>query len=204
MTKSTVKKRKGTKLMTIGLLLMAAALFLALYNIWDGMRAERAARDIVDELEPIILKDGDPLPDNLYDDLDPDKEMETITINGYEYIGYLEIPSLELKLPVMAEWDYNRLRISPCRYSGSYYKNDLVIAAHNYIRHFSSIRWIKPSSDVYFINVKGRVFHYQVDYVETLRETQVEDMVSGDWDLTLFTCNSGGWTRCAVRCMRVE
>ena len=28
--------------------------------------------------------------------------------------------------------------------------------------------------------------------------------VMADWDLTLFTCNLGGQTRCAVRCLQVE
>ena len=29
-------------------------------------------------------------------------------------------------------------------------------------------------------------------------------MVTGDWDLTLFTCDEGGGRRVAVRCNRVE
>ena len=28
--------------------------------------------------------------------------------------------------------------------------------------------------------------------------------VTSEWDLTLFTCNTGGQTRCAVRCSRVR
>ena len=41
--------------------------------------------------------------------------MPTVTIDGYDYIGYVEAPVLGLKLPVMAEWDYDRLKIAPCR-----------------------------------------------------------------------------------------
>ena len=36
--------------------------------------------------------------------------------------------------------------------------------------------------------------------METLMPTAVEEMESGDWDLTLFTCTVGGRTRVAVRC----
>lgn len=57
--------------------------------------------------------------------------------NGYEYIGYLSIPSIGLALPVMKQWSYAGLKIAPGRYSGSLYTDDLVIAGHNYNRHFS-------------------------------------------------------------------
>jgi len=40
--------------------------------------------------------------------------------------------------------------------------------------------------------------------VETLQPTAVEEMCSGDWDLTLFTCTLGGKFRVTVRCDRVE
>ena len=50
-------------------------------------------------------------------------------------IGILEIPALDLNL-VISSWSYSSLRLAPCRYSGSAYKGDLVIAAHNYQSHF--------------------------------------------------------------------
>ncbi len=41
-----------------------------------------------------------------------------------------------------------------------------------------------------------------------LRETRtpaaMEEMESGDWDLTLFTCTIGGACRVTVRCQQVE
>ena len=39
--------------------------------------------------------------------------------------------------------------------------------------------------------------------VETLESTAVEDMVSEEWDLTLFTCDLSGESRITVRCLRV-
>ncbi len=32
----------------------------------------------------------------------------------------------------------------------------------------------------------------------------VEEMITGDWDLTLFTCTLGGQTRVTVRCQLIE
>ena len=42
-----------------------------------------------------------------------DPELPVVMLDGYGYVGYLELLTLELKLPVMAEWDYKRLKISP-------------------------------------------------------------------------------------------
>ncbi len=130
--------------------------------------------------------------------------MPTVEIDGYLYIGVLEIPKSDLTLPVMYEWDYDRLKISPCRFSGSYFTNDLVICAHNYARHFSPIKWLDIGEDVYFSTVDGNVYHYTVSNRETVQPTDVKQMIDRgeeNWDLTLFTCNTGGQTRCAVRCM---
>lgn len=205
MRMKTGKKRntKGTLLISVGLLLIAAALVLVLYNAWDAKRAEKASTAIVEKLEAVISDQQS----NQLDDSYLNKEMPTKEIDGYLYIGILDIPSLGLHLPVMASWDYDRLSISPCRYTGSYYLDDMVICAHNYIKYFSPIKHIDIGTDVYFTTVEDVVYHYQVSNRETLKPTAVEEMVGQtkeDWDLTLFTCNTGGQTRCAVRCSRVR
>ena len=199
------KKRKtGKRIMVIGLILVLCALCLVGYNMWDSARAGGESDTILAGLDDGIPDEG-PVTE-------PD-EMPTITIDGYEYIGELSIPGLDIRLPVMADWDYTRLKISPCRYSGSYLNNDLVICAHNYSRHFSPIKWIGVGEPVYFIAVDGRVYEYTVTNRETLQPTDVELLVSNqnnsedaveEWDLSLFTCNTGGRTRCVVRCSRVE
>lgn len=195
-------KAKGNIFIISGLLLLAAALCLAGYNRWDSKRAEKASDEIVEKLAGTVydhVSYGDPTGYSI------NREMPTEEIDGYDYIGIIEIPSLGLSLPVMAEWDYTRLKISPCRYTGSYYTDDMVVCAHNYAKHFSHIKWIEMGAEVYFTNVEGELFRYTVSNRETVQPTAVGDMIDsdGDWDLTLFTCNTGGRTRCAVRCIRI-
>ena len=104
-------------------------------------------------------------------DFEPDDsaDMPTFTVDGYNYIGILEIPSLELTFSVMDGWDYTRLKISPCVYSGSYKTNDLVICAHNYARHFSPGKWIDMGADVYLITVDRKVYQYRITNRETVQ-----------------------------------
>lgn len=206
------KNKKGSILITLGILMILSALGLTAYNLWDARRAKEAADQIteqlVEDIDSNIKSEETAAP---Y--VDPDTPMPVDVIDGYEYIGILEIPSKGLSLPVMNEWDYTRLKISPCRFCGSYYADDLVICAHNYDTHLGQLLSIDIGADVYFTGVGGLTIHYIVTNRETAEPTAVEQMVENtgnsgtsllEWDMTLFTCNLGGQTRCAVRCSRVE
>lgn len=190
-----------------GLLLIAAALFLTGYNIWDERRALASSQGILLEMPAEIRyplpatregEDGElEIPDYI---LNPYMDMPTVEIEGREYIGVLEIPALDLELPVMSGWSYPDLKIAPCRYSGSVYQGNIVIAAHNYKRHFGELKSLKGGERVVFTDAAGNVFHYEVACLETLMPTAIEEMESGEWDLSLFTCTVGGSYRVTVRC----
>ena len=209
------KGKAGTILIVAGLLLFAAALFLTGYNLYDEYRAGTVANRVLNVLQQQTsggssndmqlpensLLDQAELPDYI---LNPDMEMPTEEVEGNDYIGVLEIPSLEISLPVMSEWSYPKLKISPCRYSGSAYTGNLVIAAHDYRTHFRSIKNLAAGAQVTFTDVKGRCFYYEVDAVEVLEPTAIQDMISEEWDLTLFTCTPGGRARVAVRCLKTS
>lgn len=134
----------------------------------------------------------------------PDMEMPVTKIKGEYYIGVLDIPGQRISLPVMTDWSYSKLKVSPCRYSGSVYSGDIVISGHNYWRHFSKIKRMTAGEALVFTDVDGNVFNYEVSEIQILKPTAVEEMKSGDWDLTLFTCTSGGSSRFAVRCTLVN
>ena len=209
------KNKKGLLLMGFGLLLIAAALFLTLYNLWDERRAGSEAGEILEQIAQVIPAEtpaNDPVgeaPPPAAEDqpayvLNPGMEMPVITIDGSDYIGVLTIPALGLELPVMSEWSYPNLKLAPCRYAGSVYKDDMVIAGHNYKTHFGPLKNLSPGNAVLFTDVDGNVFSYEVVELETLQPTAVEDMKTGDWDLTLFTCTYGGQSRVTVRCERAD
>ena len=146
-----------------------------------------------------------PLSEADYPDyvLDPEMDMPEIEIDGETYIALLEIPDLDLSLPVCGSWSYSNLRVAPCRYSGSAYLDNLVICAHNYTSHFANIRYLSAGSPVYLTDADGNTFTYTVTQVEILEPTAIDEMITGDdWDLTLFTCTTGGQARVAVRCTR--
>ena len=201
-----MKRKAGKLLMTIGLLLIAAAFLLMVYNIWESKKAENMSEGILNQLkdgqdEDVGSDNADEKP--LYE-IYPDMEMPVLTIDGVDYIGILIVPSLGLELPVAGNWSYPNLRRSPCRYKGSAYSNDMIIAGHNYSRHFGGLKYLAIGEEISFRDVDGHIFQYQVDDIETIPGTAVEDMHAGEWDMTLFTCTYGGKSRVTIRCRKLE
>ncbi len=185
-----------------GVVLLIGAAGLYLYNVYDAARADKAAQETLVELQGDI-EDSENLTDA---ENDSSSEMDTITIDGYDYIGYIEVPSLDLTLPIMEECDNARLKLAPCRYAGTLADQDLVIAGHNYRKHFSQLRYLDAGAEIHFIDVHGNVTRFEISYVDILEPTQIEDMITadGDWDLTLFTCTLSGNARYAIRCIQTK
>jgi len=134
--------------------------------------------------------------------LHPDLPMPEMEIEGNLYVGIVEIPALNLALPVMSQSSDAKLKISPCRFWGSVYTHDLVISAHNYERHFGRLKDLPMGSEVRFTDMDGNVFLYSTVDTDTLRRAAVPEMCAPNenWDLTLFTCTVGGKTRFTLRC----
>jgi sortase A len=129
-----------------------------------------------------------------------DKKMSEVEIDGIAYIGYLSIPSLGLELPIINNWSYSRLNVAPCRYTGSIRGEDLVLMAHNYANHFGKLSQLSPGDIVTFTDMDGNITRYRVVLLDVLHPTAVEEMTSGEFDLTLFTCTYGGKSRVTVCC----
>ena len=131
-----MRNKLGNACMILGTVLVLAALSLFFVNRREAQRAESASSEVLPQVMETIreqAQEDTALPDPY------DSTMTEVEIDGYAYIGYLSIPALELELPVMSQWDYTRLNIAPCRYTGSTKSDDLVIAAHNYARHFVNL-----------------------------------------------------------------
>ena len=207
--------KRGKICTGIGLLLLAAALFLTAYNLWSDAMAAVSIDIVLEQLTPELetaeekaeislpaLPSGESLEEAYIPDyiLNPEMEMPAEEIDGQKYIGVLRIPALSLELPVISEWSYPSLQIAPCRYAGSAYLNNMVIAAHNYYSHFGYLKNLSQGDEVTFTDMDGNVFRYEVAELETLSPFAIEEMTGGDWALTLFTCTVGGQSRVTVRC----
>lgn len=199
------KRRVGLVMMITGILALAAGLGLGGYNLWDnywaGIQAAVIMDDIVQRQEETTAAalDGDP-------EVSPDlsREMQVLEIDGKRYIGTVSIPAIDIDLPVQESWSISLLRTAPCRYKGSVHDRDLIICAHNYVKHFGRLKNLLTGDKVIFTDINGNEFRYTVVDLKILAGTAIEEMESGAWDLTLFTCTLGGQMRVTVRCELLE
>ncbi|MBQ3135936.1 MAG: sortase [Clostridia bacterium] len=195
-----MKRKIAFTFMTLGILFISFAAGLLIYNSYESRQAQISSDTLIGKIRLDIAEN-----EKVQDPVDPfDEEMKTKEIDGYEYIGYLSIPALKLDLPVMSEWDYSRLKISPCRYYGSTKTDNLVIAAHNYRYHFGYLGRLKPEDIIVFTDMESDVRHYKVNSVELLNPTDVDKVKDSGDDLILYTCTYGGAKRVTVRCSYAE
>lgn len=213
--------RSGTIMMSFGGLLLAAALGLACYTLVGEYQAEKNADEALVQVEQLMEEEL--LPDSSLETIKAEEVQTPVEetqeapaetepqetagdgmtvrmIDQVDYIGVIEIPSLSLKLPIINDWDDAKLKIAPCRYVGSAYDGNMIISGHSYKKHFRYIRNLPVGASVIFTDFEGTRFVYEVTSYEVIGGTDVENMLSGDWDLSLFTCTYNGSARHTVRC----
>lgn len=131
---------------------------------------------------------------------DENGNMPVVDVDGRSFIGTVSVPSLGLLLPIQNEWSSDNAKVSVCRYKGSAYTNNLIVAGHNYAEHFGTLNQLSTGDEVIITDMNGKSFYYEVVNIETLGSYDIEEMEEGDWDLTLFTCTVGGASRVTIRC----
>jgi sortase A len=196
-----MRKWIGIICILLGIACILGAIGFFVYNRWEAKTAETVAQDLLRDVQTILDKPQPPLPE---DREELPGEMPTAEVDGYDCIGILSIPGLDLELPVLTDWSYAKLKKAPCRYYGTYYESDFVIAAHNYESHFGRLPDLQAGDAVIFTDVNGEVHCYEVVLLETLPPTATEEMITSGFDLSLYTCTPGGASRVTVRCTAVN
>ena len=193
------KVSPGLVCIVLGVVLLLAAGGLYAYNRYEDAHAGAEAQTVVADLQQKVEP---PEPEAESGPLDP--ELPVVEIDGNEYVGEISIPAIGIDLPVMSEWSYPKLKISPCRQFGSSRTDDLVIAAHNYESHFGKIGTLALGDEVRFTDMDGIENHYTVSAIEVHDPTDVEAVEHSGHDLVLYTCTYGGKTRIVVFCDRSD
>ena len=207
-----LRKKAGKYLMGSGVILFVAMLVVAGYQ----NNAEQASENAVEDMRIVYeeaMQSGDMIirpseqtvegKEGAEIDVANKGEADTmpyIKIEDEACIGMISIPAIDISLPVNKDCSSASLKKMPCRYVGDVQQSSMVIAAHNYDKHFGNISLLEAGDEVKFTDVEGQEYCYEVKEVEILGAYDVEEMVTGDWDLTLFTCTYGGQNRVTVRC----
>jgi sortase A len=192
-----MRKKIGIICILLGFICILGAVCCIVYNRWESENAANVTESLLAGLQSVI-------DDSNKEQDDVQTEMPTVKVDGYECIGILSIPVLELELPILTDWSYVKLKKAPCHYYGSYYEENFVIAAHNYKAHFGRLSELQIGDVVTFTDVNGVVYHYEVELLETLSKDATKEMIASGFALSLYTCTPGGGNRVTVRCKSMQ
>lgn len=211
----------GKFLMGVGLVAILAAAGLFGYNRWISMEAgkqsDQAVMALLDEIT--VRQEQAEAEQSVQSVVEMEVEVhyaeqaeaeeaeeakpEAVDLDGRYYMGVLSIPKLERVLPVQVDWSMEKLKFTPCRYSGTV-EDQLVICAHNYITHFADLVTLSQGDSISLTDLNGQKTEYIVEEICKIQPTDIAGMVNSGYDLSLFTCDYSGNARVTVRCSRVE
>jgi len=210
------KRKAGVAFVGMGAVLILSALLLFLYNEISDSAREKVTRTLYRDLQAVMEQRQStaaapltPVPVETTAETTQEtspvvEEPQTVTVQGYECIGILEIPALALSLPVLSDWTYEKLEIAPCRQFGSASTDDLVIAGHNYKSHFKYLYELRESDEIRLYDTAGREHTYEVVLVQSVQAEDVDAVQNSGYDLVLYTCTYSGSARTAVFCNRID
>jgi len=126
--------------------------------------------------------------------------MPVLEINDVDYVAMIEIPSINLTLPVADAWNSNKLYSSPARFYGSCYDHSLVIGGADNSHQFSFCDKIEDGTVITITDMTGTQFSYTVRRVDRSKSAESNWLISNDYDLTLFCRDTYSMEYIAVRC----
>lgn len=159
--------------------LLLSAFFLVISNRYQDCRAGENAQEMVEKLQREIEAMGDNCVQGTMLSGYLGWEMPQKELDGKQYVGILQIPILELTLPVLAECNARNLDVAPCLYAGALSEKNMVIAGHNYRTHFGNLKYLSEGMEVCFLDVEGKMYFYNVKEVEVLEKGEAKEMCDG-------------------------
>ncbi len=191
------KSLRGKIMIVLGFLLIFIATGIFIFNDYQDINAGKNSDLLLEKYRQ---------EQSLYDTAVYDSTKGNMPIQnfmGYNMVGVITVPSAKVELPVLDEWNYDMLKIAPCRYSGSVEDNNLILLGHNYKEHFYYLKNCVVGDAIMFEDVNGIKYNYKVQEIETLYKTELDKLTQTDYDLTIFTCTASGQSRLVVRCNRI-
>ena len=106
--------------------------------------------------------------------------MPTLELMGWDYVALLEIPGMDVTLPVCDDWDQRTRAGNPCRYWGSAYEDTLILGG-GAMAQLDFCARLDLDDRVVVTDLQGREYIYEVKSILRRDDLTYEKLREGEY-----------------------
>ena len=199
---------KKTRILDFAILSLVIVAVLIISLIIIRMRTNQETAGQMAEIVNVV--------ENLQQDLHNENSEEVkqqlleTTIQGYNIEGILEIPSIELKYPIINQTNDEAMKISVTKFWGSAINEigNYCIAGHNNLdgTMFGKVKKLQKGDIIKLTNLYGETVEYKIfdTYVIDPNDVTCTQIVEeGTREVTLITCTNGRKNRLITKAREI-
>ncbi len=179
--------KNGKILIIIGLVLLLGSLGLLLFSQHQIKAGNELAGQVVEKMDSLMPERQAGLIDTDTDvDVDSNRQMPILQIDGLDFSGMVEIPEFDMRLPIYSTWETGKLTSFPCRFYGSAYDGSLIIGGNDQSGQFDCLQKMDLGTAVKIVDMQGAEFSYSVARIDRSKSADLDILWDAEYDLTMF------------------
>ncbi len=180
--KNPMNRRLQKICILAGVCFLVVAMGVLIFWKWSIHTAAEKAAYYVDTLRTLMPEPQGAIPEERRDNT-----MSTLSIDGIDFVGLLEIPRYDSALPVCADWGTPSKY--PCQFYGSIYDRTMQIGGTSQEGQYDFYREISVGDAIYFTDMEGNRYTYSVTDVRYEKNADQAALRQKESSLTLFIKN---------------
>lgn len=200
---------KKTRILDFAILALVVIAMIVAITIIIRMKENKEAVKVTAN----VVNDVEKLQQNLNqeDNEEVKQQLLETTIEGYNIEGIIEIPSIDLKYPIINQTNDESMKISVTKFCGGTINEigNYCIAGHNNLdgTMFGKVKKLKNGDIIKLTNLYGETVEYAIFNIYVIDPNDVtctEIVEEGAKEVTLITCTNGRSNRLITKAREIK
>ena len=199
---------KKTRILDFAILILVVIAIIIASLIFTRMKKNKQTVKAMANVVNIV----EDLQQNLQSENSEEAKQQLLetTIEGYNIEGIIEIPSIELKYPIINQTNDKTMKISVTKFTGGNINEigNYCIAGHNNLdgTMFGRVKKLQKGDIIKLTNLYGETVEYKIFdmYVIDPNDVSCTEIVEeGTREVTLITCTNGRKNRLVTKAREI-